>query len=51
MSCSWKINIEAYEIIRGNEVRDKQILSDAREYIVAGRTLVVLSECKDHSRR
>lgn len=42
---------EAYELIRDNEVRDGQILSDVRECISAGRTPVVLSKYKDHSRR
>lgn len=42
---------EAYEIIRDNEARDEQILSDVRECIDAGRTPVVLSRYKDHSER
>ena len=42
---------EAYEIIRNNELRDEQIVSDVRECIAAGRTPVVLSKYKDHSQR
>lgn len=42
---------EAYEIIRDNEARDEQILSDVRECIAADRTPVVLSRYRDHSER
>ena len=42
---------EAYEILRQNEVRDEQILSDVKECIAAGRTPVILSKYKDHSER
>jgi len=42
---------EAYEMIRNNEMRDEQILSDVRECIQSGRTPVVLSRYKDHSER
>lgn len=42
---------EAYEILRNNDVRDKQIVSDIRECISEGRTPVVLSKYKDHSEK
>lgn len=42
---------EAYEIIRNNELRDEQIISDVKSCIAAGRTPVVLSKYKDHSER
>ena len=42
---------EAYEILRYNEVRDEQILSDVKECIAEGRTPVVLSKYKDHAER
>lgn len=42
---------EAYEILRHNEVRDEQILSDVKDCIEAGRTPVILSRYKDHSER
>lgn len=42
---------EAYDIIRDNDVRDEQILSDIRECIAEGRTPVVLSKYKDHSEK
>ena len=42
---------EAYEILRHNEVRDEQILSDVKDCIAAGRTPVILSRYKDHSER
>ena len=42
---------EAYELIRNNEFRDEQILADARECILSGRTPVILSRYKDHSER
>lgn len=42
---------EAYELVRNNEVRDEQIISDVKECILGGRTPVVLSEYKDHSER
>ena len=42
---------EAYEIIRNNEARDEQILSDVKECIAVGRTPVILSKYKDHSEK
>ena len=42
---------EAYELIRDNELRDEQIVSDVKECIVAGRTPVILSRYKDHSEK
>ena len=42
---------EAYELIRNNEVRDEQILTDVRDCVQSGRTPVVLSRYKDHSGR
>lgn len=42
---------EAYELVRNNEVRDEQIISDVKECILGGRTPVVLSKYKDHSER
>lgn len=42
---------EAYELIRDNEVRDEQIISDIKECIRGKRTPVVLSKYKDHSER
>ena len=42
---------EAYEMIRNNEMRDEQILSDVRECVQSGRTPVILSRYKDHSER
>jgi superfamily II DNA or RNA helicase len=42
---------EAYEILRCNELRDEQILSDIRDCLAEGRTPVVLSKYRDHSRR
>lgn len=42
---------EAYEIVRNNEVRDRQIITDVKECIISGRTPVVLSKYKDHAER
>lgn len=42
---------EAYELIRDNEVRDEQIISDVKECLIRGRTPVVLSKYKNHSER
>lgn len=42
---------EAYALIRDNEVRDEQIISDVKECIIGGRTPVVLSKFKEHSER
>ena len=42
---------EAYEMLRHNEARDEQILSDVKNCIAAGRTPVILSKYKDHSER
>ena len=42
---------EAYEIIRYNDLRDEQIVSDVRECITDGRTPVILSRYKDHSEK
>ncbi len=42
---------EAYEIIHNNDLRDKQIVEDVKNCILAGRTPVVLSRYKDHSEK
>ena len=42
---------EAYEIIRDNDLRDEQIVSDVRECIATGRTPVILSRYKGHSKK
>ena len=42
---------EAYEIIRDNDTRDEQILSDEKDCIADGRTPVVLSKYRDHSEK
>ncbi len=42
---------EAYEILRQNESRDEQIISDIKDCIKAGRTPVVLSRYKEHAER
>lgn len=42
---------EAYEIIRYNDLRDEQMVSDVRECITDGRTPVILSRYKDHSEK
>ena len=42
---------EAYEIVRDNDLRDEQIISDVRECIATGRTPVILSRYKDHSEK
>ena len=42
---------EAYEILRDNDTRDEQILSDVKECITTGRTPVVLSKYRDHSEK
>lgn len=42
---------DAYEIVRNNEMRDEQIISDIKECISVGRTPVVLSKYKDHSEK
>lgn len=42
---------EAYEILRHNEMRDKQIIADVKACVSAGRTPVVLSKYKDHSEK
>lgn len=42
---------EAYELVRNNEVRDAQIVSDVKACIEAGRTPVILSKYKDHSQK
>ncbi len=42
---------EAYEILRNNEVRDKQIAEDVRECVIAKRTPVILSKYKEHAER
>ncbi|MDM8235419.1 DEAD/DEAH box helicase family protein [[Ruminococcus] torques] len=42
---------EAYEMLRHNEARDEQILSDVKDCIAAARTPVILSKYKDHSER
>ena len=47
-----KIHInEAYKIVRYNDMRDEQILTDVKECIGAGRTPVILSRYKDHSEK
>ena len=40
---------EAYEILRGDTLRDEQILSDIRGCLAEGRTPVVLSKYRDHA--
>lgn len=42
---------EAYNIIHDNDIRDEQILADIRECVAKGRTPVVLSRYKDHSKK
>lgn len=42
---------EAYEIIHNNDVRDEQIIEDVKNCVAAGRTPVVLSRYKDHSKK
>ena len=42
---------EAYEILRNNEQRDKQIVEDVVTCVENGRTPVILSRFKDHSER
>lgn len=42
---------EAYEIIHNNDVRDKQIVEDVEKCILEGRTPVILSRYKDHSKK
>lgn len=42
---------EAYDLIRYNDVRDEQILSDVKECLEAGRTPVVLTKYKDHAEK
>ena len=47
-----KIHInEAYKIVRYNDMRDEQILTDVKECIGVGRTPVILSRYKDHSEK
>lgn len=41
---------EAYDIIRDNEIRDDLIISDIKECVSIGRTPVVLSRYKEHSK-
>ena len=42
---------EAYEIIHNNDVRDEQIIEDVKNCVATGRTPVVLSRYKDHSKK
>ena len=42
---------EAYEILRNNEVRDRQIVEDIRLCIADGRTPLVLTRYKDHANK
>lgn len=42
---------EAYAILRNNEMRDEMILGDVIQCVNDGRTPVVLSRYKDHSKR
>lgn len=42
---------EAYAIVRDNPVRDALIVSDVKRCIAQGRTPVVLSKFKDHSKK
>lgn len=42
---------EAYEIIHNNDSRDEQIVDDVKNCVAAGRTPVVLSRYRDHSRK
>lgn len=42
---------EAYELIHNNDLRDKQIIEDIKNCVLAGRTPVVLSRYKDHSEK
>ena len=42
---------EAYEMIHNNDLRDEQIIEDVKNCVSAGRTPVVLSRYKDHSRK
>ena len=42
---------DAYELIRNNETRDDQIVSDVAECIRNGRTPVVLSKFVDHAQK
>ena len=40
---------DAYEIIRNNEMRDRQIIEDVKSCVLQGRTPVVLTKYKDHA--
>lgn len=42
---------EAYELIRNNDVRDEQIISDVADCVQHGRTPVVLTKYVDHARK
>lgn len=42
---------DADDIIRDNESRDEQIISDVKECVLQGRTPVVLSKYREHSER
>lgn len=42
---------EAFELIRNNDVRDQQIISDVVECVKAGRTPVVLTKYVDHANK
>ena len=42
---------DAYELLRNNEVRDKQIIKDVESCVKAGRTPVVLTKYVDHAKR
>lgn len=42
---------DAYELIRNNDVRDKQIVRDVADCVQAGRTPVVLTKYVDHANK
>ncbi len=42
---------DAYELIRNNDVRDKQIIGDVANCVKAGRTPVVLTKYVDHAKK
>lgn len=41
---------DAYELIRNNDVRDKQIIRDVADCVQAGRTPVILTKYVDHAK-
>lgn len=42
---------DAYELIRNNDVRDEQIISDVADCVQAGRTPVILTKYVDHAKK